>query len=66
MEESMWSSKMATVYYGMCHTFMYPHKLEADMINDGLLFFLDPTINYRIIFHDPKGQSVFLSTAITS
>ena len=35
MNQSMWSSKMATVYYGMCHTFMYPHKLEADMVNDG-------------------------------
>ena len=62
MEESMWNSKMATVYYGMCHTFLYPDKLEADMINDGLLFFLEPTINYRIIFHDPKFYHMVSNT----
>ena len=62
MEEAMWSSKMATVYYGMCHTFLYPHKLEADMINDGLLFYLEPTINYRIIFHDPKFYHMVSNT----
>ena len=62
MNQSMWSTKMATVYYGMCHTFIFNDKLRADMINDGLLFFLDPDLSYRVIFHDPKFYHVVSNT----
>ena len=62
MDPSMWSSKMATVYYGMCHTFIFADNLRADMISDGLLFFLDPELSYRIIFHDPKFYHVVSNT----
>ena len=30
MEESLWRSDMAVTFYGLCHTFIYPHKISAD------------------------------------
>ena len=57
MTETLWSSIMDTVYYGMCHTFTFPDKVYADMVTDGFLFYLDPSLSYRVIFHDPRWQS---------
>ena len=57
MTETLWSSIMDTVYYGMCHTFTFPDKVYADMVTDGFLFCLDPSLSYRVIFHDPRWQS---------
>ena len=43
---------MATIYFGMCHTFTYQNKQNQD---EGLnLFALDPNLNYRIFVHDPN------------
>ena len=39
---------------GMCHTFQYPEPLQADTVNDGFGFALDPKKTYLIILHDPK------------
>ena len=54
MNSSFWSSSMAMVYAGLCHTFNYPHFLSADINTDSFLFYLDPSTSYRIIIHDPK------------
>ena len=39
---------MATTWFGMCHTFTYENKENREH------FSLDPTLNYRIMIHDPK------------
>ena len=57
VNESLWSSFMDTVYYGMCHSFNYSDRVYADMVSDGFLFYLDPSLSYRVIFHDPRWQS---------
>ena len=62
MSDAMWSPIMDTVYYGTCHTFQYPDKVFADMVSDGFLFYLDPSLSYRIIFHDPKFYHVVSNT----
>ena len=51
---SLWSSNIATVYTGQCHTFNYPHPLSSHINTDSFLFYLDPSLSYRIIIHDPK------------
>ena len=43
---------MATVNFGLCHTFTYENKENTDESTNS--FLLDPTLNYRIIIHDPK------------
>ena len=51
----MWSSSMASVMYGYCHTFTHPHKIGSDSFNDGGgIFILYPHLNYRVFIHDPK------------
>ena len=62
MSENLWSSIMDTVYYGMCHTFTFTDKVYADMVTDGFLFYLDPGLNYRVIFHDPKFYHIVSNT----
>ena len=62
MNESLWSTVMDTVYYGTCHTFQYSDKVYADMVFDGFLFYLDPGLNYRVIFHDPKFYHIVSNT----
>ena len=57
VNESLWSSILDTVYYGMCHSFNYSDRVYADMVSDGFLFYLDPSLSYRVIFHDPRWQS---------
>ena len=52
MNSSQWSSYMATVYYGMCHTFRNTKKIGANYY--GGQFFLDPNITYKVIIHDPQ------------
>ena len=56
MEEALWSSYMASVLYGMCHTFLFPRKVEANQLTtfNSSLFHLNPGLNYRIMIHDPK------------
>ena len=51
MNTSMWSSKMATVYFGTCHTFIHPDKF---LNTDELLFYLYLHLEYRVYIHDPK------------
>lgn len=46
-----WSSAMANVIYGFCHTFSYPYKVGTEF---GGLFSLFPHLNYRVFLHDPK------------
>ena len=52
MNFSLWSSYMATAYYGMCHTFRSSEKMGAAFY--GGQFFLDPNISYKVIIHDPQ------------
>ena len=56
MNVSLWSSYMATVFWGMCHTFRYPEKITANhkMSLNPMVFNLDPNLNYRIMLHDPQ------------
>ena len=54
MNASHWSQNFGSPYLGMCHTFIYPKKLKADMLADGLVFQLDPELSYKVILHDPK------------
>ena len=56
MDESLWTSDMALIFFGVCHSLIYPHKISADhrdVVNSST-FYLDPSINYRIFIHDPK------------
>ena len=62
VNESLWRTTMDTVYYGMCHTFNYSDGVYADMVLDGFLFYLDPSLNYRVIFHDPKFYHIVSNT----
>ena len=50
---SLWTSYMATIFLGMCHTFTYQNEDEEndESIN---MFLLDPKLNYKIFIHDPK------------
>ena len=66
MEEGMWSSNMASLYYGMCHTFIFPHKVEANQLTtiSSSLFYLEPSLNYRVILHDPQFYHILLKHGI--
>ena len=68
MEEALWSSYMASVLYGMCHTFLFPRKVEANQLTTttlhSSLFYLDPSLNYRIIIHDPKFYHILTKYGI--
>ena len=61
-----WSSYMATVFFGMCHTFKYPLKIQADQgaSYNSSLFYLDPSLNYRIMIHDPKFYHVLVKHSV--
>ena len=66
MDESLWSSYMASVFFGMCHTFRFPHQVEASQsktINSSM-FFLDPSLKYRIMIHDPKFYHILVKHGI--
>ena len=45
---------MATIYYGMCHTYIYNQSLNLNS------FGLDPDLNYRIFIHDSKYNHLLL------
>ena len=47
-----WMSNMG--HKGMCHTFLYPFKLKADLARDLLMFVLDPSLDYGVFIHDPN------------
>ena len=61
MSENLWSSIMDTVYYGMCHTFTFTDRVYADMVTDGFLFYLDPSLSYRVTFTTRGGRVVLHS-----
>ena len=52
LNSSQWSSYMANIPFGLCHTFTYENKENRDESTNH--FFLDPTLNYRIFIHDSK------------
>ena len=62
VKESLWRTTMDTVYYGTCHTFNYSDRIYADMVLDSFLFYLDPSLKYRVIFHDPKFYHIVSNT----
>ena len=66
MNVSLWSSYMATVFFGMCHTFKYPQKIQADQGSsyNSSLFYLDPHLNYRIMIHDPKFYHILVKHSV--
>ena len=66
MDESLWSSEMAVIFFGFCHTFRYPHKILADQSTtmNSSYFYLDPSINYRIVIHDPKFYHLLIKNGI--
>ena len=49
---------MASIYFGMCHTFTYENRENTDTSTKS--FVLDPTLNYRIMIHDPKFYHLFI------
>ena len=49
-----WKPNFGSPHLGMCHTLSLPTKLKADMMADGLMFQLDPSLSYKVIIHDPK------------
>ena len=57
---------MATVFFGMCHTFKYPQKIQADQeaSYNSSLFYLDPNLNYRIMIHDSKFYHVLVKHSV--
>ena len=54
MSPSLWTSSLGAVELGMCHTLNLHQDLEADCHHGGLLFGLDPNLNYRVYIHDPR------------
>ena len=52
MNSSLWSSDLATIYYGLCHTFRNPEKIAAGVYCGH--FFIDPNLTYKVILHDPQ------------
>ena len=53
---SYWTSYMATIFLGMCHTFTYQNDEDTDESTN--FFLLDPDLNYRILIHDQKYYHV--------
>ena len=66
MNSSLWSSSMATVYAGLCHSFNYPRPLSAKgyAADHSLLFYLDPSLNYRVLIHDPKFYHIVSNSLV--
>ena len=52
--QTHWRPNFGSPHLGMCHTFTYGTKLQADMVKDSLTFQLDPNLSYKVIIHDPK------------
>ena len=61
MNSSIWSSNMANVYYGFCHTFTNPEKLPAAAYAPAGVFYLNPNLTYRVILHDPLFYHVVIN-----
>ena len=56
LDLSLWSSYMATIYFGMCHTFTNNQSIK--------IFHLDPQLNYRIFIHDPNYYHLLIRSLI--
>ena len=41
---TFWSSTIENMWVGMCHTFIYPDKVAADMMNDAIYFSLNTNL----------------------
>ena len=61
MNSSLWSSSMATVYTGLCHTFNYPLPLSTQLNTESFLFYLETNVSYRLIIHDPKFYHIVMN-----
>ena len=42
--QTFWSSTVENTAVGMCHTFIYPDEVAADMMNDAIYFSLDTNL----------------------
>ena len=60
MNPSLWSSYLASVYNGMCHTFNNPKKVKAGVY--GGQFYLDPNITYKVMIHDPQFYHILINS----
>ena len=60
LNSSLWRSQMATVHFGLCHTFLYPGKLEAGQAKFG--FYLEPSLNLKVMLHDPQFYHVLANS----
>ena len=60
MNTSLWRSDMASIYYGMCHTFRNPEKVDTD--SSAGRFFLEPNITYKVLLHDPQFYLILINS----
>ena len=52
-DPALWKETMGTVYMGRCYSFTLSENLQADMVEDALVFGLDVRLAYRVFLHDP-------------
>ena len=64
MNSSLWSSNMASVFAGLCHSFTYPDYLSSHFNTENFLFFLDPDLSYWVLIHDPKFYHVVTNSLV--
>ena len=64
LNSSLWSTTMATVYYGMCHTFRNTEKLPAMAMVPAGVFYLNPNLTQRIIIHDPLFYHILSNSLV--
>ena len=60
MNSSLWRSHMASVNFGLCHTFIYPDTLEAGQARFG--FYLEPGLSLKVMLHDPQFYHVLVNS----
>ena len=60
MNSSLWSSDMANIFFGLCHTFSNREKILTGV--EGGRFFLEPKIAYKVFLHDPQFYHVLPNT----
>ena len=58
----MWSSYMATIFFGMCHTIS--SQIKEDKEESTNIFLLDPNLNYRILIHDPNYYHILFKSVV--
>ena len=61
LNSSLWRSQMASVHFGLCHTFIYPtSSLEAGQAKFG--FYLEPGLSLKVLLHDPQFYHVLTNS----